>query len=147
MSKAIIIYGTTTGNTEELTEYVTDGIKEGGLDVTVTEVTDAEINKLNDFDIIVLGCPTWNYGEIQDDFIEFYENMSKENFGGKKVAVFGPGDNDEHSETFCEAINLLEAKLKECGAEIIIESFKADGDVSPYADDAKKWGLAVTNKI
>ena len=49
----------------------------------------------------------------------------------KKPAVFGPGDKESYPDAYCEAVNILEEKLKKCGAEIIVKSFKVDGDIEP----------------
>ncbi len=144
MIKAVLIYGSTTGNTESLSEEVAKGLRKGGMEVTVMDVANADINKLADFDLIVLGCSTWGDGELQDDFIDFYDVMTKESFEGKKTAVFGPGDSDMYPDYFCEAVIILETKLKECGAKVLVESLKVDGDVEPALADAESWGLSIT---
>lgn len=41
---------------------------------------------------------------------------------GKKAAVFGSGDTSY--EIYCGAVDIIEAKLKELGAEIVGESIK-----------------------
>ncbi len=144
MIKAVVIYGSTTGNTESLSEEVEKGLRKGGMEVTVMDVTKADVSKLADFDLIVLGCSTWGDGELQDDFIDFYDVMTKEFLEGKKTAVFGPGDSDMYPDYFCEAVILLETKLKECGAKVLVESLKVDGDIEPVLADAESWGLSIT---
>lgn len=147
MAKGILIYGSTTGNTETLSEVVVEGLKKGGVEVTAKDVTDANVNELTHYDLIVLGCSTWGEGELQDDFIEFYEEMPNISLTGKKAAVFGPGGSELYPDTFCTAVDLLEDRLKECGAEIIVESFKVDGDVEPAIEDAKAWGLKIVESL
>jgi len=147
MAKVILIYGSTTGNTEALAEAVASGLNEGGAEVTVKNVVDASVNELADYDSVVLGCPTWGEGELQDDFIDFYEEMSSISLTGKKAAVFGTGDSELYPDTFCKAVEILENRLKECGAEIIVESFKVDGDVEPAMGDAEAWGLKIAESL
>lgn len=84
MAKAILIYGSTTGNTEELSEHVASGLKQAGVDVTVENVIDANIEELNDYDAIVFGCSTWGIGELQDDFLDFNDEIEKISLDGKK---------------------------------------------------------------
>jgi len=147
MSKGIVIYGSTTGNTETLSQAVEKGMVKGGLEVTVMDVTKAEADKLGDFDLVVLGCSTWGEGELQDDFMSLYDAMKKDHFNQKKVAVFGPGDSEMYPDYFCEAVTLIETKLKECGAELVTESLRVDGDVDPAMGDAEAWGERVATSI
>ena len=147
MAKGILIYGSTTGNTETLSEGVVEGLKQGGVEVTAKNVTEANVNELTQYDLIVLGCSTWGEGELQDDFIDFYDEMPKISLTGKKAAVFGPGDSEVYPDTFCTAVDLLEDRLKECGAEIIVDSFKIDGDIEPAMEDAEAWGLKIVESL
>lgn len=147
MAKAIVIYGSTTGNTEILSGAVEKGLQKGGVEVTVMNVTKAELDNLGEFDLIVLGCSTWEEGELQEDFIPFYDAMTKDHFDQRKVAVFGPGDSEMYPDFFCEAITLIETKLKECGAEIVTESLRVDGDIDPALADAENWGLKVVTSV
>jgi len=138
MPKAIIVYGSTTGNTELLAGYISEGIKEAGIDATVRNVTDVDAQDLTNYDLVLLGSSTWGEGELQGDFIYFYDQMEGLSLEGKKGAAFGPGDSAY--DMFCEAVNLLEARLKDCGAEIIAPGLKIDGDVDASEDKAKQWG-------
>lgn len=147
MAKGILIYGSTMGNTETLSEGVVGGLKKGGVEVTVKNVTEANVNELTNYDLIVFGCSTWGEGELQDDFIDFHDKMEGISLAGKKAAVFGPGDRENYPDSFCEAVDILENKLKECGAEIVAESFKVDGDVEPAMGDAESWGLEVAKSL
>lgn len=143
MAKAAIIYGSTTGNTERLSEAVAHGLRDGGMEVTVINATDANTGKLADFNLIVLGCSTWGTGELQDDFVDFYNGMTTELFEGKKTAVFGSGDSNMFPDCFCEAVITIESRLKECNAGVITESLKVDGDVEAALEDTKSWGLGI----
>ena len=147
MAKVIVVYGSTTGNTEALAKAVVSGLEEGGLEVRMKNVSEAEANELTDYDVIVLGCSTWGEGELQDDFIDFYEKMKNLSLSGKKAAVFGPGDKESYPDTFCKAVDLLEEKLKESGAKIVAESFKVDGEVEEVIENAKNWGLKIAKSI
>ena len=147
MAKVILVYGSTMGNTEVLSEHVAAGLKQAGADVTVKNVTDAGVDELIDYDAIVFGCSTWGEGELQDDFIDFHDEMDGTFLEGKKAAVFGPGDSDGYPDTFCEAVDILEGKLENCGAVIVAESFKVDGDVEPAFEDAEAWGLGVAEAL
>ncbi|MGV8146941.1 MAG: flavodoxin [Alkaliphilus sp.] len=147
MSKAIVVFGSTMGNTETLAASVVEGLKEGGKEVTLKNVTDTKIEELTDYDLVVMGCSTWGLGELQDDFISFYDAMSKGMLDGKKAAVFGPGDSGMYPDNFCDAVTIIEEKLEECGAKIVEDCLKVDGDVDDALDEAKNWAVSVAKNV
>ncbi|MBD3280046.1 flavodoxin [Candidatus Dojkabacteria bacterium] len=139
--KAIVVYGSTTGNTEEVANYVVNGLKDAGHAVTLKNVMDANPGELKDYDLVALGSSTWNEGELQDDFIPFYEQMDEVDLKGKKAIVFGCGESIY--DNFCTAVDILEKKLKELGAEIVADSFKIDGDIGEYLPKVQEWASKV----
>lgn len=144
MPKALIIYGTTTGNTETLAGYVADGLESAGMDVRVKNVSDASPHDMLSYELIILGSSTWGNGELQDDFIEFHEKMGTVSLAGKKAAAFGPGDSTY--DNYCVAVDILENKLKDCGADIVVDSLKIDGDVDEAEQQAQLWGKQVASR-
>lgn len=137
MKKAIVVYGSTTGNTEELAGYIGRAVKEAAIcEIVIKNVTETDVNELNDYDLILLGSSTWGDGELQEDFIDFYEEMKGLDLKGKKAAAFGTGDSSW--ERFCAAVDILEDQLNKCGAEVS-KGFKVDGEVAPFKDDAVNW--------
>ncbi len=137
MERAIIVYGSNTGNTESLAEALAEELQ-SRFDVTVQRVTDVAPEDVLDYDLIVLGSSTWNDGELQEDFQDFYEEMDRLDLSGKKVAVFGPGDSSW--DEYCRAVDLLEEKSRELKADLIAPGFKWDGDVDEEAiAEIKKW--------
>ena len=145
--KVVLVFGSTTGNTEMLAEHVATGLERGMANVTVKNATEASVDEIADYDAIVFGCSTWGEGELQDDFLDFQEAMNGVSLEGKKAAVFGPGDSEEYPNWFCAAVDLLEETLKKCGAEIVAEGLKVDGEVELAFEDAEAWGLKVAKAI
>jgi len=135
MSKTIIVYGSTTGNCETMAFT----IKSVLADAEIKSVSDCNTAELANYDTIILGSSTWGDGELQDDFIDFDEALGNIDLSGKKAAIFGCGDSYGWSDTFCEAVTILENTLRKTGAEIIVDSFKADGDIAESEDDLKEW--------
>jgi flavodoxin short chain len=147
MANVILVFGSTTGNTEMLAEHVAAGLEQGMASVTVKNVTEVSVDELADNDAIVFGCSTWGEGDLQDDFVDFQEAMDGISLEGKKAAVFGPGDSEEYADSFCVAVDMLEETLKKCGAKIVVEGFKVDGEVEPAFADAEAWGLKVAKAL
>ena len=141
MEKAIVVYGSTTGNTEQMASWITEMLAGLGYVVTMKNVTDASPSELADYDLILLGSSTWGEGELQEDFEPFYEQMDGISLKGKKAAVFGPGDSSY--EQFCKAVDMLEEKLRELEAVVVVEGLKVDGDVGLVKDEIRDWAKEV----
>jgi len=131
MEKAIIIYGSTMGNTEELSEIL-EGVLADKYEVERINVLKAKVDMLKEFDLILLGSSTWGSGELQEDFYDFYDELDKVDLSAKKGAAFGTGD--ESFPEFCGAVDILEDKLDKLGVTVLVEGFKWDGDISSEAE-------------
>ncbi len=139
MKKALIIYGSTTGNTESMSEIVGAGLKDAGMEVEIKEVTNAKTDDLTSYDLVLMGCPAYGDDEIelQDDFVDFYDQMDGIKLEGKKFAVFAPGDTSY--EHFCGSVDMLEGKIEELGGTVVVEGLKVEGDPSDSDSDIKEW--------
>ena len=109
-----LIYGSDTGNTELVTE---DLVKLLG-NVEVTTVADLTPEDW-DYDNFILGIPTWYDGELQSDWEEYFEEFKTIDFTGKKVAIFGLGDQLGYEEWFCDGIGILAKEILKNGGTVI----------------------------
>ncbi len=109
-----LFYGTQTGNTETLAEMIQ---KEYGADkVDVINIANASPADFDRYSYVIIGCPTWNIGELVVDWEDFYPSLDKIDFSGKKVAYFGPGDQVGYADNFQDAMGILAEKCAERGA-------------------------------
>lgn len=139
-TKTLIIYGSTTGNTQMVAEKIGEILKENKLNVTIEDASDISVEGFcENYDLIVMGASTWGQEEIelQEDFDDIYDNF--ENFGinKKKIAVFGCGDSDY--KYFCGAVDKITEKAEECGGIAITNSLKIDGDPDDVIDNIVVW--------
>lgn len=141
MKNIAIIYGSTTGNTEQVANTIAGYLNKDN--VTVLNVNHATPHHILQADLVLLGSSTWGYGEIQDDFQSFYDTMNADTFRGKSVAIFGCGDSVTFSDVFCEAVNLIETKAKDLGAILMTDSLKVDGDVDNNHDAIKAFASSL----
>ncbi len=102
MTKVGLYFGTTTGKTANVAEMLQEGL--GGEDVvSIAEIHEVEDNsELLAHDCLIIGCPTWDIGELQSDWDTFYPNLDSIDFSGKKVAYFGTGDQIGYSDNFMD---------------------------------------------
>jgi flavodoxin I len=73
--------------------------------------------QMANYDYLILGCPTWNIGELQDDWALVYPSMDTVNFKGRKVAFFGCGDQFGYSNSFNDSIGILCEKVMDLGGD------------------------------
>jgi len=139
MKNITIIYGSTTGSTQKAAGLIKDVLTSKGAVINVFDVSSVKADAVSCADMILLGSSTWGEGDIQDDFLDFYESMQKENFENKELAVFGCGDSAMFPHVFCEAVTLIEDKATQCGAKVISEGLKIDGMVSDNKDSITQW--------
>ncbi len=148
MSKALIVFGSTTGNTEMVAEKVGEVLKEKGVEVSVKNVTDATVAELGgDYDVTILGSSTWGDDEIefQEDFEPFFNDLGSANLKEKKVALFGCGDSSY--EYFCGAVDELESKMESLEANVINVSLRIDGDPDDVMGEIVEWAESVASSI
>lgn len=143
MARALIIFGSTTGNTESTAERIGGILTAKGLEATVENVTDVTPGEEADFDLVLYGCSTWGDDEVelQDDFIDYYEGMEKVPLAGKKVAVFGCGDSAY--TWFCGAVDAIQEKVRNAGGLLVVEGLKIDGEPDEYEDEIEAWAASV----
>ena len=110
MSKIAVVYWSGTGNTEAMANEICDGIKAGGMDCELYNVSDFKGN-IADYSKIALGCPAMGDEVLEEsEFEPFYSSI---NISGKKIAIFGSygwGDGQWMRD--------WEERMKAAGAEV-----------------------------
>lgn len=148
MKKALILFGTTTGNTETMSETIKTVLDESGVEAEIKNVTDASVSDMTaSHDVLLLGCAAYGDDtiELQEDFNEFYENWDGLKLDGKKCAVFAPGDSSY--EYFCGSVDMLEDKLETMGGKIVNNGLKIDGDPDDAEDEIVSWAKSIAADI
>ncbi len=136
-----VIYGSAMGNTESAANIIAD--KLGISDVL--NIADIDADKINSYDKLICGTSTWGSGDLQDDWDGF--DFSGLSLSGKVVAVFGMGDSESYSDTYCGGMGKLAQNLKDAGATLVGE-VSTDGynfEASDAVVDGKFVGLALDN--
>ncbi|NMG07083.1 flavodoxin FldA [Brasilonema sp. UFV-L1] len=145
MSKIGLFFGSTTGKTESIAEDIQKEFG-GASVVTLHNIIDAENSDFADYQYIIIGCPTWDVGELQSDWDGYFnEELDNIDFTGKKVAYFGTGDQVGYADNFQDAIGILEEKITERGGTTV-GYWSTDGydfSDSKALRDGKFVGLAI----
>lgn len=142
MGKTIIIFGSTTGNTEAAAELIQEQL---GGDVELKNVDSAEADDLANYDNLILGTSTWGAGDLQDDWEGFIEDLEGADLSGKTVALFGLGDSDSYPDTFTNGMAEIYNAVKDKGCTVV-GAVSTDGyeySESESVVDGKFVGLAL----
>ncbi len=140
MKKTLVVYGSSTGTCQAIAEKI--GEKLGAEVVDVASLTDGQIN---DAENLILGTSTWGAGELQDDWYDGVEKLKGTDLNGKTIALFGCGDCESYSDTFCGGMEEIYSAVTEKGAKVVGE-VSTDGytfDDSAAVHDGKFVGLAL----
>jgi len=92
MSKAAVVFWSSTGNTEACAQFVAEGAKGAGVEVEVFSVDQFDAANAAAYDAFALGCPAMGDEELEDsEFQPFYESI-KADLASRKVVLFGSYD-------------------------------------------------------
>ena len=143
MKKTGIFYGSTTGTTESVARLIAD--KLGIAPADVHEVTQLDTALAESYEALILGTSTWGDGELQDDWYDGLKVLQGAHLSGKIVALFGCGDSESYSDTFCDAMGLLYEGLKDSGCTFVgaVDDSDYTYSASVAAADGKFVGLAL----
>jgi len=89
MTDVIIVYDSTTGNTEKVAQEILNGVKESGASVEMKKVNEATVEDLRKAKAIILGSPNIHdtYSGPMRDFVD--QKLTNSKPSGKIGAAFG----------------------------------------------------------
>ncbi|MEH0689495.1 flavodoxin FldB [Vibrio cholerae] len=112
-----LFYGSTTCYTEMAAEKMRAIIGEDLLDIH--NVKESDLSQMADYDLLILGISTWDFGEIQEDWNAIWQQVPTVDLSGKTVALFGLGDQEGYGEWYLDAMGLLHDEIVKTGANLI----------------------------
>ncbi len=141
-----LFYGSTTCYTEMAAEKIRAIIGDDLVDIH--NVKDSPLSLMADYDLLLLGISTWDFGEIQEDWNELWDQVSDLSLAGKTVALFGLGDQEGYGEWYLDAMGMLHDELKATGVNFIgywpnDDSYEFEASKALTEDQSKFVGLAL----
>ncbi|BCD98775.1 flavodoxin [Marinagarivorans cellulosilyticus] len=145
MAKIGLFFGSDEGNTENIAGRIAQRLGPDNVDIyDIADVTQAEFE---DYSCLILGISTWDFGQIQSDWEEFWFDVEAIDFTGKKVALYGLGDQFGYGDFFVDAMGMLHDVVRARGADIVghwpIEGYEFDASKALAADGVSFVGLAI----
>lgn len=88
-----------------------------------TEIADVDLGSLTKYDGLIVGSPTWNTGADSQRSGTSWDNLLDDikalKLNGKKVAVYGLGDQVSYGDYYCDAMEELYSTFKAAGADMV----------------------------
>ncbi|MEM7142495.1 MAG: flavodoxin [Actinomycetota bacterium] len=146
-AQTCVVFGTDTGNTEFVAERIMQRLDNLGLGVDMHDIEHIDVDRILEYEFVILGIPTWDFGGIQGDWEELEERLSAMDLSGKVVALYGLGDQNGYSEYFVDAMGWLHERLQGSNASFVgswpTEGYDFDSSRAANADKTRFCGLAL----
>lgn len=120
MKKIGLYYSFDTNKTSRVAEKIKEAFeKQSDVEIVPVDVDEKLTEEqFIELDHMLLGAATWMDGELPyywDEFVPALEDLEME---GKKVAVFGLGDQKNGTQNFQDAIGILARLVESRGAKL-----------------------------
>jgi flavodoxin I len=125
LKQAGIFYGSSSGKTETIAARIQE--KLGTDKADLKDVGESTPEDLLGYEFLILGIPTWGIGRIQEDWEKLIPLLEGLDLSGKKVALFGLGDQESYPKTFADALGRMYEVLLKTGC-----SFTGSWPVAGY---------------
>ena len=125
MTKVGIFFGTDTGNTRRIAKDISKIL--GTVADKPVNVRNASVTDMQAYDVLILGTPTYGEGQLPglstgnatESWEEFLPKLAGQDFSGKKVAIYGLGNQKSYPNEFIDAVFYVYEQFKDCGATLI----------------------------
>lgn len=148
MAKVQIVFGSNSGNTEMVCQYLQTQLLNFGHDVSLDRCEHFPENQLLGHDLLIIGCSTYEHGALEDHFrYSFWPRIQGLDLKGQKCAAIGLGDSKYDTDYNIESGRIIERYFNEHGGNIIIENLMINKSPLPQLETkVKKWAEKL-NKI
>lgn len=144
MASVGLFFGSDTGNTEAVSKMIQKQL--GKQMVHVQDIAKSSKEDIDNFDLLLIGIPTWYYGESQCDWDDFFPDFEQIDFSTKLVAIFGCGDQEDYAEYFCDAMGTVRDIVEAKGGTIVgywpTEGYEFEASKA-LVDDSQFVGLCI----
>lgn len=143
MKKIGLIYSFNTKKTSLVANKILEKFGSDLVEAVNAETINEQI--FLSYENMILGVPTWFDGELPNYWDEFVPAIEDMDLSGKKIAIFGLGDQVGYPENFMDAMGIMADLLRTRGAYIVGYT-SAEGYTFEHSrayEDGKFCGLAL----
>ncbi|MGE3296451.1 MAG: flavodoxin FldB [Porticoccaceae bacterium] len=112
-----LFYGSSTCYTRMAAEQIAAALPD--FRVEIHDIACTPLRIANRYRFVILGIPTWDYGELQEDWERAWPDLTAVDWCGKVVALYGLGDQEGYPEWFQDALGYLWKRITQLGATTI----------------------------
>lgn len=140
-----IYYASTSGNTEVVSDYLLETF---GSDLAKKyDIEEVGFEEVDQADIVIFGAPTWDYGNLQSDWEDNWQEFESLDLQGKTVALFGVGDQYGYPEWYLDAMGVIYNSLVSKGISPIgqwkVDGYEFESSRALTSDGKHFVGLAI----
>ncbi len=140
-----VLYGTETGNSEELAEELAEILRDAGHTVNCNNLEDYKVQQLKQEHCVIAITSTHGDGDPPEPARGFFEELEGRKapaLGHLHYAVLGLGDTSY--EFFCEAAKTLDRRFSELGGKPVAARLDCDVD---YDEQAEQWFASIKSGL
>lgn len=140
----LIIFGTETGNAEDLAVDIGNMASKHGLTAKIMDMEDVSVGDLSSSKRLIVSISTWGEGEQPDNAQRLYDEVEGsdiDSMEGVNYAVLALGDTA--FELFCESGKEWDRILEEKGGTRVNKRIDCDTDYYDYVDEWIKSTLSM----
>nr|WP_321467576.1 flavodoxin domain-containing protein [uncultured Desulfobulbus sp.] len=149
MAKALIVYGSETGNTKTAAQTICTLFQQQGIEVSLFDARTVKATNLGQgFDLTVFGSSSrgnLDTIEFPPSFAPLYDQLNKAHIRSRNIAVFGCGDSKR--PYFCGAVELLLEKIGDLGGKLVHKPLRIDGDPAEAEPEILSWSKDVAHSV
>ncbi len=105
----IFFGGSDTGGTAKVARKIQELLSADKA--TVHNVSKASQLDVEKYDFLVLGTAAWGIGEMHSDWERFIDRLIEADVSGKKIALFGLGNQKMYPESFVDGMGTLFCRM------------------------------------
>jgi len=146
--RALVVYDSVYGNTEEIAEAIGGAITGG--EIRVLRAGEVGPPELENISLLVVGAPTQG-GRATPAIRDFLDRVSKAEINGLDAAAFDTRVASKVAKIFGYAAGRIAGSLKKKGAKLVAdpEGFFVEGTKGPLAEGelerAAAWGKGLSS--
>jgi flavodoxin I len=145
LKPVLVAWASKNGGTESLAQRILEVLEQQEIPVDLQAARDVNWERLDDWSALVLGSPTYGAGDLHPDWDKPERRLRDVDLSGRPAAVFGCGS--PRYVTPWWAVDILANRLKNGGARLVVEPYKADTMEALRVRDADGWITALADAL
>jgi len=117
MNKIALIYSFNTKKTGKIAAQIKEAFDDDSLEMLNAEEITEKL--FLSYDRIIMGVATWFDGELPNYWDEFLPALEDLDLTGKRIALFGLGDQKGYPENFLDGVGIMASILEDRGAVLV----------------------------